>query len=168
MNRCHCQSPPVWADAGSCRSGSPAANLSQPGMQGNLLGLFALRSRTALLQSGLPPRSQVPPAPRCQSPTSRESGRPARSSRPATCLPATSRVLSRDGSRFRFGHFSGTIRLWRNDHDVGWCPAVIEVARRHGKATRSLAALLDLRSARPLRRSFPSDSPKKVSSHDHS
>jgi hypothetical protein len=26
---------------------------------------------------------------------------------------------ARDGSIFPFGHFSGTIRLWRNDHDAG-------------------------------------------------
>src|SRR5437762_5701155 len=62
MNRCHCQSPPEWADAGSWRSGSPAASLSQPGMPGVVLDLLALRPRTELLQSSLPQRSPTPTA----------------------------------------------------------------------------------------------------------
>ena len=44
----------MWADGGSWRSGSPAASLSQPGMPDDVLDLLALRSRTALLQPGLP------------------------------------------------------------------------------------------------------------------
>ncbi len=65
MNRCHCQRPPVWADGDSWRSGAPAARLSQPGMPSDFLDLFALRSRTALLQSGLPHGNSVPATPRC-------------------------------------------------------------------------------------------------------
>ena len=146
MNRCHCQRPPVWADGGSWRSGSPAASLSQPGMPSDVLDLFALRSRTALLQSGLPHGSSAPATPRCQPPPPAESGGPARSSRPATCVPATSRAGSRDGSRFPFGHFSGTIRLWRNDHHAGCgsaairvCPAGWKSGPISGCAARSVA-----------------------------
>ena len=163
MNRCHRRSPPVWADGGAWRSGAPAASLSLPGMSSDVLDLFALRSRTTLLQSGLPHGSSTPATPRCQPPPPRESGGPARSSRPATCVPATSRAHSRDGSRFSFGHFSGTIRLWRNDHAVGCGPAAIRTTRRVGKAIRSLAAVRDLWPTRPLRRSFPPDSTTKVS-----
>jgi hypothetical protein len=53
--------------------------------------------------------------PRRQRPLPAESGRAARSSRPATCLPTASRTDRRDGSGFPFGLFSGTIRLWRNE-----------------------------------------------------
>ena len=162
MNRCHCQRPPVWADGGSWRSGSPAASLSQPGMPGDILDLFALRSRTALLQPSLPHRSPAPATPRCQPPPPGKSGGPARSSGSATCVPATPRAGSRDGSRFPFGHFSGTIRLWRNDHHAGYSPVAIYAAGPTGKATRSLSALLDLWPARPLRRSFPTYSTTKV------
>ena len=168
MNRCHCQSPPAWADGGSRRSTSPAASLSQPGMPDGVLDLYALRPRTVLLQLGLSQRSAPPAMPRCQPPPPAESGGPARSSRPATCLPAASRAGRRDGSRFPFGQFSGTIRLWRNDHDAGGSAAAIEAARRAGKATRSLATLLDLWPARPFRRSFHTDSTTKVSLHDQS
>jgi hypothetical protein len=163
MSRCHCQSPPVWTNGGSWRRGAPAASLSQPGMPGNILDFFALRSRTALLQSRLPHGSPVSATPRCQPPLPAESGGPARSSRPATCVPAPARTGSRDGSGFPFGHFSGTIRLWRNDHAVGCGPAAIRTTRRVGKAIRSLAAVRDLWPTRPLRRSFPPDSTTKVS-----
>ena len=54
MNRCHCQSPPAWADGGSWRSGSPAARLPRPGMPDGVLDLYPLRSRTMLLQPGVP------------------------------------------------------------------------------------------------------------------
>ena len=119
MNRCHCQSPPAWADGGSWRSGSPAAGLSRPGMPDGVLDLYALRSRTALLQPGLPHRSPAPATPRGQPPPSAESGRPARPSGPAAAYRERHVPASRDGSIFPFGHFSGTIRLWRNDHDAG-------------------------------------------------
>ena len=168
MNRCLCQSPPVWADGGSWRSGSPAASLSQSGVPGAVLDLLALRPRPGLLQSGLPQRSPAPTTPRCQPSLPAESGRPARSSGPTTCVPATPRAGPRDGSIFPFGHFSGIIRLWGSDHHAGCSPAAISIARRPGKAARSLAALLDLRPTRPLRRSFPTDSTTKVSLHDHS
>ena len=66
--------------------GSPAASLSQPGMPGGVLDLFALRSRAVLLQSELPQRSSVPAMPCCQPPPPAESGGPARSSGPETCV----------------------------------------------------------------------------------
>jgi len=163
MNRCLCQRPPRWADGGSCRSGSPAASLSQQGMPDGVLDLLALRPRTGLLQSGLPQPSSAPAMPRCQLPLPAESGRSARSSRPATCLPTASRADRRDGSGFLFGLFSGTIRLWRNDHPAGCRPAAMRAARRAGKAIRSWAALLNLWPAKPLRHSFPTDSTTKVS-----
>jgi hypothetical protein len=99
-NHCHCQRSPVWADGSSWRSGDPAAGLSRPGMPGDVLDLFALRSRTTLLQPGLPLGNTAPATPRCQPPPRAESGGPTRSSRSATCLSATSCVNSRDGSRF--------------------------------------------------------------------
>ena len=163
MSRCNCQRPPLWADGGSWRSGSPAAGLPQPGMPDGVLDLLALRPRAALLQPGLPHGSATPATPRCQPAPSAESGGPARSSRPPARVPAASRAGSRDGSRFPFSHFSGTIRLWRNDHPAVCSPATIGVARRAGKATRSLAALLDLWPARPFHRSFPTHSTTKVS-----
>ena len=168
MNRCHCQSQPAWADGGSGRSASPAASLSQPGMPGAVLDLYALRSRAALLLRGLPLGSPAPAVPCCQPPVPAESGRPARSSGPATCIPATPRASSRDGSIFPFGHFSSTIRLWRNDRDAGCGRAASCASRPAGKAGRSLAALLDLWPARPLRRSFPTHSTTKVSWDDKS
>ena len=51
----------------------------------------------------------------------------------ASGVQATSRAGSRDGSRFPFGHFSGTIRLWRNDRPAGCGPAAIQTARRAGR-----------------------------------
>lgn len=70
-------------------------------------------------------------------------------------IPATSRAGTRDGSRFPFSHFSGTIRLWRNDHPAGSGPVTISATRRVGKPTRSLFALLHLSPPRPVRQSFP-------------
>jgi len=163
MKRWHCQSPPAWADGGSWRSGSPAASLSQPGMPDDVLGLYALRSGAALLQHALPDGSPAPAVPCCQPPASAESGRPARSSGPTTCVPRTPCASSRDGSIFPFGHFSGTIRLWRNDPHAGCGRAASCASRSAGKASRSLAALLDLWPARPLHRSFPTHSTTKVS-----
>ena len=119
MNRCHCQSPPAWADGGSWRSGSPAARLPRPGMPDGVLDLYALRSRTTLLQPGVPHRSPAPAAPGGQPPLSAESGRPARPPGSAAAVPGAPVPAARDGSIFPFGHFSGTIRLWRNDHDAG-------------------------------------------------
>ena len=69
---------------------------------------------------------------------------------------------SRDGSIFRFGHFSATIRLWRNDHDAGGGRTASGAPQPAGKAVRSVAALFDLRPARPFRRSFPPYSTTKV------
>ena len=164
MNRCRCQSPPAWADGGSWRSGSPAAGLSQPGMPERCSGFV----RTAIADNAIAVRlaARKPDAGNAarQPPPPAKSGRPARSSRPAACVPATSHAGARDGSRFPFGHFSGTIRLWRNDHHAG-CGSRCDssLPGRTGKAARSLAALLDLWPARPLRRSFPTDSTTKVS-----
>ena len=152
MRRCHCQSPPAWVDGGSRRSGSSAARLLQPGMPDGVLDLYPLRSRTMLLQPGVPHRSPAPAAPGGQPPLSAESGRPARPPGSAAAIPRAPVSAARDGSIFPFGHFSGTIRLWRNDHTVGCGPPAIRAARAAGKAHRSLAALLDLWPARPLRR----------------
>jgi hypothetical protein len=154
MNCCRCQSPPAWPDGGSGRSRSAAAGLSRPGMPGAVLDLLALRPRTVLLQFGLPQRSPAAATPCCQPAVPAESGGPARSSGPAAAVPRAPVPGPRDGSIFPGGHFSGTIRLWRNDHDAG--------GGRAGQTSRSLAALLDLWPARPLRRSFPTHSPTKV------
>ena len=88
MNRCHCQSPPVRADGGSWRSGSPAAGLSRPGMPDGVLGLYTLRPRTVLLQPVVPQRSPAPAAPGGQPQLSAESGRPARPPGSAAAVPA--------------------------------------------------------------------------------
>src|SRR5579863_6568019 len=101
-------------------------------------------------------------------PPSTKSGGPTRSSRPATRLPATSRAGTRDGSRFPFSHFSGTIRLWRIDHPAGSGSVAIAATRLVGKPTRSLVALLHLWPLRPVRQSFPTDSTTKVSLDDQS
>ena len=155
MNRCPCQSPPAWADGDAGRSSSAAASLPQPEMPGDVLDLYALRSRPVLLRRGLPSGSPTPAMPRCQPPAPAESRRPARSPRPTTRLPRASRNLRRDGSIFPIGHFSGTIRLWRNDPDASRGHAASGACCPAGKAGRSLAALLDLWPARPFRRSFP-------------
>ena len=166
MSRCRCQSPPAWADGGAWRSSSPAAGLPQPGMSGGVLDLCALRPRAMLLLRRLP-RGSTPPAMPCgQPPLPAESGRPTRSSRPPTGLPGTPRSASRDGSIFLFGHFSGTIRLWRNDHDADGGRAATAGFGRAGKAGRSVAALLDLWPVWPLRRSFPPHFTTKVSQND--
>jgi len=73
---------------------------------------------------------------------------------------------SRDGSIFPFGHFSGAIRLWRNDHDAGGGRVASGAFQPAGKASRSVAALFHLWPAKPFRRSFPTDSTTKVSWDD--
>jgi hypothetical protein len=122
MNRCPCQSPPLRADGGSGRSGSPAARLPRPGMPDGVLDLYTLRSRTTLLQPSVPHRSPAPTAPGGQPSLSAESGGPTRPPGcplgPAAAVPRAPVPAARDGSIFPFGHFSGTIRLWRNDHDA--------------------------------------------------
>ena len=163
MNRCHCQNPPAWTDGGSWRSAAPAAGLSRPEMPDDVLDLYALRSGAALLLWGLPVGSPPPAMPCCQPPVPAKSGRPARSSGPATCIPRAARAGPRDGSIFPFGHFSGTIRLWRNDHDAGGGRAASCAAQPAGSARPSLAALLDLWPAGPLRRSFSTHPTTKVS-----
>jgi hypothetical protein len=167
MNRCHCQSPPARADGGSGRSGSPAAGLPRPGMPDGVLGLYALRSGAALLRRSLPHGSPTSATPCRQPPPPAESGRPARSSGSAACVPTAALSASRDGSIFPFGHFSGTIRLWRNDHDAGDGRATSGGFQSAGKASRSMAPLLDLWPAKPFRRSFPTYSTRKVSWDDH-
>lgn len=166
MNRCHCQSPPARADGGSGRSGSPAAGLPRRGMPDGILDLYALRSGAALLRRCLPHGSPEAATPCRQPPPSAESGRAARSSGPAACVPAAALSASRDGSIFLSGHFSGTIRVWRNDHDAGDGRAASGASQTVGKASRSMAALLDLWPARPFRRSFPTYSTTKVSWDD--
>ena len=168
MNRCHCQSPPAWADGGSWRSGSPAACLSRPGMPDGVLGLRTLRPRTTLLQTGVPHRSPASAAPGGQPPLSAESGRPARPPGSAAAVPRALVPAARDGSIFPFGHFSGTIRLWRSDHNAGGGCAASSLTGPAGKASRSLAALLDLWPARSLRRSLPTHSTTKVNLDDQS
>lgn len=167
MNRCHCQNPPAWADGGSWRSTSPAARLPRPGMPDGVLDLYTLRSRTMLLQPGVPHRSPAPAAPGGQPPVSAEFRRSARPPGSAAAVPRAPMPAARDGSTFLFGHFSGTIQLWRNDHDAvprgdPGCTAS-GASRPAGKASPSLAALLYLWAARPLRRSFPTHSTTKVS-----
>ena len=144
MNRCACQSPLLRADGDSWRSGSSAARLPRPGMPDGVLDLYTLRSRTTLLQPSVPQRSPAPAASGGQPPLSAESRRPARPPRSAAALPRAPVPAARDGSIFPFGHFSGTIRLWRNNHDAGGGCAASTVARPAGKASRSLAALLNL------------------------
>jgi len=144
MNRCHCQSLPVRIGGGSWRSGSPAAGLSQPGMPDGVLDLLALRPRAVLLQPGLSHRSPAPATPRGEPPAPAESGGPARSSRPATRLPAAS-CGPRDGSIFPFGRFSGTIRLWRSDRHAGCGPTA--AAACPGGGNRRLVAGCAARSA---------------------
>lgn len=168
MNRCHCQSPPAWADGGSARSGSPAAGLPQSAVPGGVLGLYALRPRTALLRRPLPHRRPAAAMPCCQPSLPVQSGRAAGPSGPATGIPRTSRTGSRDGSIFPFGHFSGTIRVWRNDHGAGGDPAANPVSRPAGKASRFLAGLLPLWPARPLCQSFPWSSTTEVIWDDQS
>ena len=171
MNGCHCQSPSAWADGRSWRSGSPAARLPRPGMPDGVLDLYPLRSGTTLLQPGVPQRSPATAAPGGQPPLSAESRRPTRPPRSAAALSRAPVPAARDGSIFPFGHFSGTIRLWRNDHhavprgDPG-CAASRAPSQAAGTASRSVASLLDLPPARLLRRSFPTDSTTKVSWDD--
>ena len=166
MNRCHCQSPPVGGNGGSWRGGSPAASLSQPGMPDGVLDLYALRSGTVLLQRGLPDTSPAPTVPCCQPSISAEPGGPARSPGPAMRVPPASLPASRDGSIFPFGHFSGTIWLWRNDPDGSGDRAANSVSSPAGKTSRFLAGLLDLWPAGPLRRSFSTHPTTKVSLDD--
>ena len=154
------------ADGGSGRSRSPAADLPQSAMSGGVLGLHALRPRAALLLPALPRGRPAAAMPRSQPPSPMQSGRPAGSSGPATDVPPTSRNRSRDGSIFPFGHFSATIRLWRNDHDAGGVHATDATSRPTGKTGRLLAGLLHLRPARPLRRSLPTHSTTKVKLDD--
>jgi hypothetical protein len=166
MNRFHCQSPPARADGGSGRSGSPAAGLPRPGMPDGVMDLYELRSGAALLRRSLPHGSPSAVTPCRKPPPPAESGRPARSSGPAACVPAGALSASRHGSIFPFGHFYGTIRLWRNDHDAGDGRAASGASQPAGKASRSMVALLDLWPAKPFRRSFPTYSTTKVSWDD--
>src|ERR1051326_5290681 len=168
MNGCHCQSPPAWADEGSWRSRSPAARLPQPELPDGVLDLHALRSRAALLLRGLPRGNPAPAVSRCQPSSPAKPRRPARSSGPATCLPPSALPASRDGSIFPIGHFSGTMRLWRNDHDAGGGRTASSVFGPAGNTGRSVAVLLNLWPGRPLRRSFPPHSTTKVSWDDPS
>ena len=92
---------------------------------------------TTLSQPGVPHRS------------------PARPTGSVAAAPRPPVLAARDGSIFPFGRFSGTIRLWRNDHDAGGGCAASSVTGPAGKASRSLAALLDLWPARPLRDGIP-------------
>src|SRR5690348_7321492 len=96
-----------------------------------------------------------------------QSGRPAGPSGPTTGVPPTSRTRSRDGSIFPFGHFSATIRLWRNDHDAGADHTAAAAFRPAGNASRHLAGVLHLWPARPLRQSLPTYSTTKVKLDDH-
>ena len=168
MNRCSCQSPPAGADGGAWRSGSPAAGLPQPGMPDGVLALYTLRSRTALLQYLLSQAGAPSAMPCSQSAAPVQSGRTTRSSRSTTYLPAASPAASRDGSIFRFGHFSGTIRLWRDDHDAEGSRIPYGAFRRPGRAPRCAVALLQLWPARPLCRSFSTHSPTQVRLDDQS
>ena len=135
-------------------------------MPNGFLDLYTLRSRTTLLQPGVSHRSPAPIAPGGQPPLSAESRRPARPPGSAAAVPPAPVPAARDGSIFPFGHFSGTIRLWRNDHDAGGGCAASSVTGPAGKASRSLAALLNLWPARPLRRSLPTHSTTKVNLDD--
>jgi hypothetical protein len=152
----------VGGNGGSGRSGSPAAGLPRPGMPDDVLDLYSLRSRPTLLQPGVPQRSPAPAAPGGQPPLSTESRRPARPPGPAAALSGASMPAARDGSVFPFGHFFGTIRLWRKDRDSGCRGTASLGSRTAGNADRTPAALLPLWPPGPFRRSFAPHSATKV------
>ena len=163
MKCCRCLAPPARAHGGQQRSSSTATGLRRQRrrLSRGVLDLPTLRPRTALLQPRLPPPSPPLPTPFRQQPPPAERRRQARSSRPATRLPAAGTGAG-DGSRFPFGHFPGIIRVWDVSRNTNPTPS----PSRAGKTARSVAALPGLRPRRTFRRSFPAHSKTKVSSID--
>ena len=138
---CRCPAPPAETHGGAWGSGSPATGLPAQGLSCDVLSLFALRPRTALLQPGLPRPGTTAPAARRQPQTPAESGRATGPSRPAAAVPAPPRATPRDGSGFTFDHLLGNICLWAggsgcDDNRAGKChlraPAL--AAKRAGRA----------------------------------
>jgi len=162
MIGCHCPAPVCGGHGASWRSRSAAADLPRQWLSGDVLDLSALRSRSALLQPRVPYRSPAAATPGGQPPLSTESRRPARPPGPAAALPGAPMPAARDGSVFPFGHFSGTIRLWRKDPDSGRRGTASLGSRTAGNADRTPAALLHLWPPRPFRRSFAPHSATKV------
>ena len=163
MKCCRCPAPPARAHGCRRRNRTTATGLPRQRrrLSGDLLDLQILRPRTTLLQPRLPRPSPPLPTPFRQQPPPAERRRQARSSRPATRLPAAG-TGSGDGSRFPFGHFPGIIRVWDVSRNTKSHPDPY----RAGKTARSVAALPSLRPRRTFRRSFPAHSKTKVSSID--
>ena len=164
MNRCHCQSPPAWADGGSWRSGSPAAGLPRPGMPDGVLDLL----RTAIADSAIAARlaARKPGAGNTVPPTAATSGVWKAGSIIATGSVRTGGVTCRLRVTDQ-GSLSVISPAPFGCGETITTPAAValrvRLPGRLEKRARSLAALLDLWPARPLRRSFPTDSTTKVS-----
>ena len=154
MKCCRCLAPPARAHGGRRRSSSTATGLPRRRrrLSRGVLDLPTLRPRPTLLQLRLSRPGPPRPTPPRQQPPSAERRRQARSSRPATRLPAAG-TGSGDGSRFPFGHFTGIIRVWDVSRNSNPAP----VPSGAGKTARSVAALPSPRTRRTFRRSFPWD-----------
>lgn len=163
MIGCRCPAPPAGADGGPWPSDSPSTGLPRQRMPGGVLDLSALRPRPVLLQPGLPRPSATPAAAPRQLPPPAESGGTARPPRPPAGIPAAlcpeDAPGARDGSRFPFDRFSGTIPLWDAEGSTGSGCLV-------GNPRWPRVALRHLRPPGPFRRSLPTDSTSPMSDPD--
>src|ERR1035441_7269763 len=100
MNHCRCQSPPAIRDGGSRGSCTPTSVLSSSCLPVDVLGLLLLRSRSALLQRGVPAPVTSPTASGGQSASSAEPRGALGPSRPPASLSLPAVVTARDGSGF--------------------------------------------------------------------
>lgn len=166
MIGCRCPAPPVGADGGSWRNGSPSAGLPRQRVSRGVLDLSTLRPRPVLLQPGVPWPSPARAAAPRQLPPPAEPGGAARSSRPPARVPPPVPGASwRDGSGFPFDHLSGQHAGVGSDRDADRRPTSPTQSRCRFRSALSAkpappaAALHHLRSRQPFRRSVPTIPP---------
>lgn len=154
-SRHRCPVLPAETHGGCWRSGSAASDLPGRRMPRDVLSLFALRPRTALLQPGMPAPGAAPSAAMRQPPPPAESGRPARSSGcplgPPAGIPPAPGASARDGAWFPLDRFPGILRMWEGKCDGYRSSAAIQrrwAAPRAGRTARPMPGLPDRWSSR--------------------
>jgi hypothetical protein len=156
-------------DDGARGNTSPATGLPGERLPRGVLDLPTLRSRAAILQSGLPLGRARAATPLRQPPPPAEPGGSPRPSRPPAPVSLPPAPVTRDGSIFPGDHAFAIIRLWGARGRERACNRLRTLAAMAGATLGRVAALPGMWPDQPLRRPLSTHSTTKVTPvDDHS